>query len=178
MMIKMKESTSFGGCRFHNMVLVLMNSMMSRWRQRRRSLPATKLWPTKLLQLLRRSGHHQYQCCLLLHILLLLLVFILLVVTKDLAIFITIATTNTTSKISRDDCENDLAEAIPALQSAINSLNTLKPSDITEVRNIAKLRDHSIFYFPVKFKDLCIEVTKRNSGEKYEEPSAHRKICH
>ena len=82
------------------------------------------------------------------------------------------------SNISRDDCENDLAEAIPALQSAINSLNTLKPSDITVVRNIAKLRDHSIFYFPVKFKDLCIEVTKRNSGEKYEEPSAHRKVCH
>ena len=31
---------------------------MSRWRQRRRSSPATKLWPTKLLQLLRRSGHY------------------------------------------------------------------------------------------------------------------------
>ena len=36
----------------------------------------------------------------------------------------------------------------------------------------------------MKFKDLgChqtsfIEVTKRNSGEKYEEPSAHRQVCH
>ena len=36
----------------------------------------------------------------------------------------------------RDDCENDLAEAIPALQSAINSLNTLKPSDITVVKSM------------------------------------------
>ena len=39
----------------------------------------------------------------------------------------------------RDDCENDLAEAIPALQSAINSLNTLKPSDITVVNIINTL---------------------------------------
>ena len=59
--------------------------------------------------------------------------------TKKLAIFTTIATTKTTSNISRDDCENDLAEAIPALQSAINSLNTLKPSDITVVRNIVHI---------------------------------------
>ena len=36
----------------------------------------------------------------------------------------------------RDDCENDLAEAIPALQSAINALNTLKPSDITVVKSM------------------------------------------
>ena len=36
----------------------------------------------------------------------------------------------------RDDCENDLAEAIPALQSAVNSLNTLKPSDITVVKSM------------------------------------------
>ena len=36
----------------------------------------------------------------------------------------------------RDDCENDLAEAIPALQSAVNALNTLKPSDITVVKSM------------------------------------------
>jgi len=34
----------------------------------------------------------------------------------------------------KDDCENDLAEAIPALDAAISALNTLKPADITEVR--------------------------------------------
>eukprot|EP00095_Tigriopus_kingsejongensis_P002576 maker-scaffold274_size229011-snap-gene-1.23 protein:Tk02576 transcript:maker-scaffold274_size229011-snap-gene-1.23-mRNA-1 annotation:"hypothetical protein LOTGIDRAFT_210054" len=36
----------------------------------------------------------------------------------------------------RDDCENDLAEAIPALQSAVNALNTLNPSDITVVKTM------------------------------------------
>ena len=36
----------------------------------------------------------------------------------------------------RDDCENDLAEAIPALQSAVNALNTLDPSDITVVKTM------------------------------------------
>jgi len=34
----------------------------------------------------------------------------------------------------KDECENDLAEAIPALDAAISALNTLKPADITEVR--------------------------------------------
>ncbi|CAB4069325.1 DNAH [Lepeophtheirus salmonis] len=36
----------------------------------------------------------------------------------------------------RDDCENDLAEAIPALQSAVNSLDTLNPNDITVVKTM------------------------------------------
>ena len=34
----------------------------------------------------------------------------------------------------KEECENDLAEAIPALESAISALNTLKPADITEVK--------------------------------------------
>ncbi|KAG8235431.1 hypothetical protein J437_LFUL015496 [Ladona fulva] len=34
----------------------------------------------------------------------------------------------------KDDCESDLAEAIPALESAISALNTLKPADITVVK--------------------------------------------
>ncbi|BFZ17590.1 hypothetical protein BsWGS_20629 [Bradybaena similaris] len=34
----------------------------------------------------------------------------------------------------KDDCEGDLAEAIPALEAAINALNTLKPSDISMVK--------------------------------------------
>ena len=36
----------------------------------------------------------------------------------------------------KDECENDLAEAVPALESAISALNTLKPSDITEVKTM------------------------------------------
>ncbi len=36
----------------------------------------------------------------------------------------------------RDDCENDLAEAIPALQSAVAALDTLRPADITVVKTM------------------------------------------
>ena len=36
----------------------------------------------------------------------------------------------------RDDCENDLAEAIPALQSAVNALDTLNPADVTVVKTM------------------------------------------
>ena len=34
----------------------------------------------------------------------------------------------------KDECESELAEAIPALESALQALNTLKPADITEVK--------------------------------------------
>lgn len=36
----------------------------------------------------------------------------------------------------KDDCEGDLAEAIPALEAAITALNTLKPSDISNVKSM------------------------------------------
>ena len=54
----------------------------------------------------------------------------------------------------RDDCENDLAEAIPALQSAINSLNTLKPSDITVVNIINTLT--IIFILSIRLTSVVI----------------------
>jgi len=38
------------------------------------------------------------------------------------------------AKAIKDECEADLAEAIPALESAVSALNTLKPADITEVK--------------------------------------------
>ena len=38
------------------------------------------------------------------------------------------------AKAIKDECETDLAEAIPALESAVAALNTLKPADITEVK--------------------------------------------
>ena len=34
----------------------------------------------------------------------------------------------------KDECEGDLAEAIPALEAALSALNTLKPADITMVK--------------------------------------------
>lgn len=36
----------------------------------------------------------------------------------------------------KDDCESDLAEAIPALEAALDALNTLKPSDIVVVKSM------------------------------------------
>lgn len=36
----------------------------------------------------------------------------------------------------KDDCESDLSEAIPALEAAVQALDTLKPSDITLVKSM------------------------------------------
>jgi len=36
----------------------------------------------------------------------------------------------------KEECESDLAEAIPALEAAIQALDTLKPADITEVKSM------------------------------------------
>ena len=36
----------------------------------------------------------------------------------------------------KDECEGDLAEAIPALEAAISALNTLKPNDVSLVRSM------------------------------------------
>ncbi|KAH1026251.1 hypothetical protein HUJ05_010798 [Dendroctonus ponderosae] len=36
----------------------------------------------------------------------------------------------------KDDCESDLSEAIPALEAAVEALDTLKPSDITLVKSM------------------------------------------
>jgi len=40
------------------------------------------------------------------------------------------------SQVIKDECESDLAEAIPALESAVSALNTLKPADITLVKSM------------------------------------------
>lgn len=36
----------------------------------------------------------------------------------------------------KDDCESDLAEALPALNAANDALKTLKPADITLVKSM------------------------------------------
>ncbi|GFR45764.1 hypothetical protein Agub_g7181 [Astrephomene gubernaculifera] len=41
-----------------------------------------------------------------------------------------------TVKAIKDECEADLAEAMPLLEAAISALNTLKPADITEVKGM------------------------------------------
>lgn len=41
-----------------------------------------------------------------------------------------------TSQSIKDDCENDLAEATPALEAAVAALNTIKPNDISLVKSM------------------------------------------
>lgn len=36
----------------------------------------------------------------------------------------------------QDECEGDLAEAMPALEAALSALDTLKPADITVVKSM------------------------------------------
>ena len=38
-----------------------------------------------------------------------------------------------------EECETDLAEALPMLEDAQNALNTLRKSDIDEVRSFRKV---------------------------------------
>ena len=45
------------------------------------------------------------------------------------------------AKAIKDECEGDLAVALPALEAALNALNTLKPSDISMVKSM-KVRAH------------------------------------
>ncbi len=47
----------------------------------------------------------------------------------------------------KDECEADLSVALPALESALQALNTLKPADITEVKAM-KVSEyvHSLVY--------------------------------
>ncbi|XP_042559183.1 dynein axonemal heavy chain 3 isoform X2 [Clupea harengus] len=41
------------------------------------------------------------------------------------------------AKAIKDECEGDLAEAMPALEAALSALDTLKPADITVVKSMA-----------------------------------------
>lgn len=41
-----------------------------------------------------------------------------------------------TVKAIKDECEADLAEALPLLEAALKALDTLKPADITEVKGM------------------------------------------
>ncbi len=48
----------------------------------------------------------------------------------------------------KDECEADLAEAIPALEAAISALDTLKPADITEVKAM------KVYHLPIFITDF------------------------
>lgn len=47
----------------------------------------------------------------------------------------------------KDECESELAEAIPALEAAIQALNTLKPADITLVKSMKVYNDDLLLLY-------------------------------
>jgi len=68
----------------------------------------------------------------------------------------------------KDDCENDLSEAVPALEAAIQALNTLKPNDIVEVK---AMKVHMLLYILYKlcrYTLLCIYYTTQHVSEIYD----------
>ena len=72
----------------------------------------------------------------------------------------------------KEECESDLAEAIPALEAAINALDTLKPADITEVKSMkvdrwrprepfnCRIFHHHHFICPIKAKFHYTDPTR------------------
>jgi len=77
----------------------------------------------------------------------------------------------------KEECESDLAEAIPALEAAINALDTLKPADITEVKSMkvdrwrprepfnCRIFHHRHFICPIKAKFHYTDPTRTGHGQ-------------
>ena len=59
----------------------------------------------------------------------------------------------------KDECESDLAEAMPALEAAMQALNTLKPSDISMVKTMKVTCVWKCVWF-----DATIMVLKKKTG--------------
>ncbi|XP_032823200.2 dynein axonemal heavy chain 3 [Petromyzon marinus] len=74
------------------------------------------------------------------------------------------------AKAIKDECESDLAEAMPALESALAALNTLKPADITVVKAMQNPPG------PVKLVMESICVMKNIKAERKPDPSGSGKM--
>ena len=59
-----------------------------------------------------------------------------------------------TAQAIKDECESELAEAIPALEASIAALNTLKPADITEVKTM-KVRFTTQLWWSSDAQSIC-----------------------
>lgn len=70
----------------------------------------------------------------------------------------------------QDDCECDLAVALPALQSALLALNTLKPSDITLVKSLTNPPA------PVKLVMEAVCIMKRIKPERKPDPNGSGEV--
>ena len=60
------------------------------------------------------------------------------------------------SQAIKDECEADLAEAIPALEAAINALNTLTSKDITLVKS---MKVHTHTHTELKRAGCCMYIS-------------------
>lgn len=69
------------------------------------------------------------------------------------------------AKALKEECEDDLAEAIPALEAALDALNTLKPSDISIVKTMSNPPSG------VKLVLQAICIMKDVKPEKIQDPS-------
>nr|XP_014349786.1 PREDICTED: dynein heavy chain 3, axonemal [Latimeria chalumnae] len=74
------------------------------------------------------------------------------------------------AKSIKDECEGELAEAMPALEAAISALDTLKPSDITLVKSMQNPPG------PVKLVMESICVMKGIKPERKPDPSGSGKM--
>lgn len=67
----------------------------------------------------------------------------------------------------KDDCETDLAEAIPAMEAALEALNTLKPADIFIVKSMKNPP------YGVKLTMEAVCVLKGMKPDRKPDPSGH-----
>ncbi|KAL4617872.1 dynein heavy chain 3, axonemal [Arapaima gigas] len=74
------------------------------------------------------------------------------------------------AKKIKDECEGDLAEAMPALEAALSALDTLKPADITVVKSMQNPPG------PVKLVMESICVMKGIKPERKPDPSGSGKM--
>ncbi|XP_043945444.1 dynein axonemal heavy chain 3 [Protopterus annectens] len=74
------------------------------------------------------------------------------------------------AKAIKDECEGDLAEAMPALEAAVAALDTLKPADITVVKSMQQPPG------PVKLVMESICVMKGIKPERKPDPSGSGKM--
>ena len=70
----------------------------------------------------------------------------------------------------KDECESELAEAIPALEAALAALNTLKPSDITIVKTMKQPPDG------VKLVMAAVCVMRDVKPDKVNDPAGNNSI--
>ncbi len=74
------------------------------------------------------------------------------------------------SQSIKDDCENDLAEATPALEAAVAALNTIKPQDITLVKSMKNPP------MAVKFVLEAVCVMKGIKSERKPDPATGKMV--